>query len=215
MSENKLILDKDALAKMGIKGETIFTIEYDLQSKRKIPKTASEHEKKEIQARNRLVQRFRNKLFHILKYRVMATRHLESSWLIDANKLETAETELKTLMEEMAERGFKTEKRLKIIPILTTNAGFEHYEELKAQFLLKFATEHIQYIDKGLDEQHLANSTLWKCQRAFTCIEELKEELKHRQDLYAEIVDTVALLGDKIAIVEEEMAKWKAEEDEE
>lgn len=211
----KLVLDREALEKMGIKGEAIFVIAYDLHSKKKVPKNATEHEKKEIQARNRLVQKFRNKLFHILKYRVMATRHLESSWIIDESRLEIAEGELNELKQEMDERGFNVEKRLKIYSIYTTPATFEHYEDLKAQFLLKFATEHIQYIDKGLDEQRFANSTLWKCQRAFTCIEELKEELKHREDLYAEIVDTVALLGDKIAIIEEEMAKWKAEEDEE
>jgi len=216
MSDTKIILDAETLAKMGIHGEAIYTIEYDLQSERKILKNATPAERKEAQARNKLARHFRNKVVHALKFNIRAYKHLESSWIVSEDRLEKAVEELSEISEEMRERGFENvEKRLKIIPILTTQEGFEHYEDRKAQFLLQFAMEHIKYIDKGLDEQRMTPSTLWRCKKAYSIISDLKEEVKNRQDLYDEITDTISLLDDKISVVEEEIAKWKAEEQEE
>lgn len=215
MEIKDLVLNVEQLKGMGIHSEQIYIIEYDLHSKKKIPKNISDQEKRRIEARNRVIQSFRNKLFFILKFRVMATRHLESSWIIGKERLEMAVEELNQLKEEMAEKGLGVDKRLKIYPILVSTETYEYYEEQKAQFFLKFAMEHIQYIDKAVSEQRMANSTLWRCQRAYTIIEQLKEELKGHPDLYNEVTDTVALLGDKIAEVEEYIAKWKEEEKEE
>jgi hypothetical protein len=210
--ETELILDREQLQNMGIHAEEIYTIEYDMSSERKIPKNATPYERKEIKTKNKLAREFRNKLIHALKFKIMASKHLESSWIISKDKLETAVEELENLKADMESKGFKNvDKRLRIIPILTTDEGFEHYEELKAQFLLKFATEHIRYIDNGIDDQRMSPAILWRCKKAFSIIESLKEEVKHRPDLYDEIVDTVALLSDKISIIEEHMRKWKEE----
>lgn len=212
--ERELILDREQLNAMGIHSEEIYTIEYDMSSERKIPKGATEYEIKEIKAKNKLAREFRNKLIHALKFRIMASKHLESSWIISKEKLEIAVEELEDLKAEMESKGFRdVDKRLRIIPILTTDAGFEHYEELKAQFLLKFATEHIRYIDNGIEDQRMSPPILWRCKKAYSIIEELKEEVKHRPDLYDEIVDTVSLLSDKISIMEDFMRKWKEERD--
>jgi len=211
MSTDKLILDSTALEEMGVKSEAIYLIEYDLHSEIKIPKSYTEQQRKEAKKHNRLAREFRNKLIHLLKFKLMATQHLESCWVIEETRLETAIKGLEDLKEQMKAKGFSNvDKRLRIIPILTTEEGFEHYEDKKAEYLLSFAMEHIKYLENGIKERRMSKSTLWRCKKAYELIEALKEELKGNKR-YNEVVDTNQILGDLIgkmeAIITEESQK--------
>lgn len=200
--KDELILDKEAIEKMGLHSESLWIIEYDLNSCIVIPKNATPQEKKEITERNRRAEVIRNKMKFALKFKIMATKHLESSWLIAKERLEDAQAELTAIKEEMKANGFdNVDKRIRIIPILTTETGFENFQDMKTQFLLQFATEHIAYCDKGLDEQRLPKSSLWRCKKAYEIINTLAEELKS-DDAKNEVKDTVNLLDDKIQQVE-------------
>jgi hypothetical protein len=201
-SKLEIILNKEALEQMGIVSKAIFTVEYDVASKVKIPKNATATEKAELVKKNKLATKIRNKLLFALKFKIVATQHLESSWIITKEKLETAIEELDVIKDEMRACGFSNvDRRLRIIPILTTEEGYENYEEQKRQYLLNFATEHIQYCDNGLTEERMPKSTLWRCKKAYEYIEMLSEELKDA-DAKLEVKDTAHILSDKIAQIE-------------
>jgi len=208
MDIKDLVLDSNALDKMGLKDQAIYIIEYDIPTpnvsgnKLRIPKNISEERKREIEKTHKKVVKYQNKLLFMLKFKLHATRHLDSCWLIEENRLELAIKSLEELKEEMKVDGFKDiDKRLRIIPILTTIDGFETFEEKKAEFLLQFSMEHIKYTDKAKREQKMAQSTLWRCKEAYSIIEALKEELKSHVR-YNEIIDTNQLLGEQIAYIE-------------
>jgi len=213
IDENNLILDAKECAKMGLHSEALYIIEYDLNSQIVIPKNATLQEKKEIEQRNKWAEEIRNKMKFALKFKIMATKHLESSWLIAKKRLPDAQAELQAIKDEMKLRGFdNVDKRIRIIPILTTETGFENFEDMKVQFLLQFATEHIAYCDKGLEEQRLPKSSLWRCHKAYEIINTLAEELKS-EDAKSEVKDTANLLDDKIQQVEAMILKQEEEEE--
>lgn len=207
-----IILDKDALEKMGIVSKAIFTIEYDVASKVKIPKNASPSERDELKKKNKIATKIRNKLLFSLKFKIVATEHLESSWIISKEKLAVAIEELNKIKDEMKLHGIpNADKRLRIIPILTTEEGYEDYEDQKRQYLINFAMEHIQYCDKGLGDERMAKSTLWRCKKSFEFIEVLVQELQS-EDSRLEVKDMNILLCDKIQLCEQMI---KDQEDEE
>lgn len=218
MEIKELVLDSKALDQMGFKDEAIYMIEYDLPmpnvsgNKLRIPKNISAERKREIKNEHKKVVKYQNKLLFMLKFKLYATKHLNSCWLIEESRLESAISGLEELKDEMKVDGFSDiDKRLRVIPILTTIEGFEHYEDKKVEFLLQFSMKHIKYTDKGLKEQRMAQSTLWRCKNAFSIVEQLKEELKtHKQ--YKQIVDTNAILGDKIAKIENMLKDKKDKE---
>lgn len=249
---NELIFDLKDAEKMGLHGEALYIVEYDLNSKRLIPKDyitcpnchshnetdkifiqkkaqvfcpdcgfnitdepiqhpITEAEKEERERYNKVANEIRNKLFFALKFQVMATKHLESSWLISKERLEDAVTAINLLKEEMKRGGFdNVDKRIRIIPIMTTEDGFENYEDQKIQFLLQFCTEHIQYCDKALDEQRIAKSSLWRCKKAYEIINLLADELKS-EDSRHEVKDESELLSDKVSQVEAMIQKQEDE----
>jgi hypothetical protein len=208
----KLILDKEAIEKMGLASDTIYCIEYDLNSRHTIPKNATEQEKREIQLYNKKAEQIRNRMKYALKFEVMASRHLESSWLISADRLEEAEKQLEEIKSDMLKAGFdNVDKRIRIIPILTTIEGYENYEDHKMQFLLDFAMEHTKMCDKALSEGRMRESNLWRAKKAYEIINALAEELKS-EDAQNEVHDTVEILSDKIAQVEAMLQDKEAEE---
>ena len=201
MTEN-LVMDEKTIAEMGFVNETIYTVEYDLHSKLKIPKDATNDVKAEMKAHNTLAVEFRNKLFFILKFKIMATRHLESSWIIEQKYLANAISEIETLKTEMKEKGFKdVDQRIKIIPVLTTTEGFEHYENKKAEFLIEFLMEHVRYCEKGKDDGKMSKSTLWRCKETLKIVSTLKEEVKDNER-FNEIEGTLGILDSLIHEVE-------------
>jgi len=206
---DKLILDEQALATLGLGDQAVYLIEYDLHSERKIPKNLTVEQKKQAQIRNRLAREFRNKLIFLLKYNLRATRHLESCWIIDETRLKTAVEGLEELKAQMESKGFRNvEKRLRIIPILTTIEGLQNYDDKKAEFLLDLAMEHVQYLEKAKKAKRVANGIIWRCKKAFEIISELKEELK-KNKRYKELVDTVEVLDELISRVELILKKQK------
>jgi hypothetical protein len=210
-TDTNLILDREKLETMGLHGEALFVIEYDLNSPILIGEHATEDEKKELEKRNKEAVKIRNKMAFALKFQIKATKHLESSWLIDRERLESAKIALEALKEEMRSKGFdNVDKRVRIIPIYVTEVGFENYEDMKVQFLLQFAAEHIGYCDKGLEEQRMPRSTLWRCKKAVEIITELKEELKQESDKN-EVTDTVSILDDKVCKAEAMVMKLEEE----
>ena len=202
MKNDKLVLNSKALGEMGLKCEEIYTIEYDLNSVLKIPKNISPEAKKEAQKRNRLAKEFRNRLHFILKFKLHATRHLESCWILSEKSLDFATEQLEAFKSDMKAKGFSdVDERIRIIPILTTEAGFESFTDKKAEFILEFAMEHIKYCEKAKKEQKIARGTLWRCKEAYSICATLKEELKGNKR-YNELVDTVEALGESVALVE-------------
>jgi len=197
---------------MGFKGEAVYIIEYDFVSELKIPKNTSKERRKALKLRNKTAREFRNKLIHLLKFKLMATRHLESSWLIDEKRLEDAVNGLEDLKAKMKQKGFKNvDKRIRIIPILTTVEGFQHYEDKKAEFLLDFTMEHLRYVTKGLKKRRIAKSTLWRCQHASEIVNAIKDELSTSKR-YKELCDTIGILDDQIGAMEAIIAKEKEKE---
>jgi hypothetical protein len=194
---DELILDKKACEKLGLHSEAVYLIEYDLNSKRLIPKTATKQVKDEIVQLNKKAVEIRNQMGYILTFKIRATRHLESSWLIAKERLEEAQVELENVKEKMKSYGFdNVDKRIRIIPVFVREENFESFEDEKAQFLLQFATEHIKYCDRMLEENRVSEPILWRVQKAYEIVNTLSEELKNR-DAEAEIKDMASLLDDK------------------
>ncbi len=209
---NELILDAEALKTMGLHGEALFVIEYDLNSPITIGSNATEQEKEEIKKRNKEAVKIRNKMLFALNFQIKATKHLESSWLISSEHLDDAKTALEAIKDEMRAKGFdNVDKRIRIIPILTTETGFENYEDQKVQFLLQFATDHIQYCDKGLEEQRMPRSTLWRCKKAVEILQAHVETLA-KKDAQGEVKDTIAILDDKTQQCEAMILKQEEED---
>ena len=209
---NELIFEKADAEKLGLHSEALYIIEYDLNSRRQIPKNATEELKTELEEYNKRANEIRNKLFFTLKFRINATKHLESSLLIAKERLSTAVTEIENIKAEMKAGGFdNVDKRIRIIPVLTTETGFENYEDQKVQYLLQFCTEHIAYCDKALEEQRMPKSSLWRCKKAFEIVNLLAEELKEK-DNQNEVKDTAQILSDKTSEVEVMLEKLEAEQ---
>lgn len=172
-----------------------------------VKSSITEAEKEERIRYNKVANEIRNKLFFALKFQIMATKHLESSWLISQERLPEAVKAIDALKEEMRRGSFdNVDKRIRIIPIMTTEDGFENYEDQKIQFLLQFCFEHIQYCDKALDEQRMPKSSLWRCKKAYEIINLLADELK-TEDAKHEVKDESELLSDKVSQVEAMMQR--------
>jgi len=197
-----LVLDEKALQKLGLYHEALYTIEYDLPSlikdSSKFAKNESDRIKKgftDKQARE--VHRLRTRLVFHLKYKLGAIRNLDSSWFIDESKLPKATELLNQLKDEFKEFGFNMDKRIRIIPILTTREGFESYEDRKAEFLLQFLNESMKKVDKGLSNETMSETILWRCKKSVEIVESIAESLKHHTQ-YKVIGDTLVMLQDSI-----------------
>jgi len=206
---DKLVLDKDALAKMGLADTPIYVIEYDLHSPLKIDKKLNAEQKKKLKEYNKLAKEFRNRLYFLLRYKLKAFKHLESNWFIAQNSLEIAKEALNSLKMDMKAKGFADiDKRVRIIPILTTETVFESYEDKKVEYLLEFAFEHIKKLENAKKEKRMADSNLWLCKKAYEQLEALKMEIKNHKR-FNEVNDSIQILADLIAQVEIMLQKQK------
>ena len=212
MNIDKLVLDSEALDKMGFADEPVYLIEYDLHTEHKITDRMTVEQKTVVKKRNKLARNFRNRLIFLLKFNLKATQHLQSCWIIDEKRLEKAIEGLEELKEEMKAKGFSdVDKRLRIIPILTTKEDFDHYEDKKAEFLLNFAMEHIKYMENAKKDKRASSGIIWRCKRAFEIIAELsKELLTHKR--YKELADTNQILDELTCQVEALLKKQKGKE---
>lgn len=197
MTDKELVLDTKALERMGLHSSAVYLIEYDLNSPLVIPKTATKIEKEELIKRNKQAEKIRNKMKFALKFNIRATRHLESSWLIAKERLEEAQEKLAEIKDDMRNQGFdNVDKRIRIIPVFVTEENFTSFEDEKSQFLLQFASEHIKYCDRMIDENRVDVAILWRVQKAYEIVNSLAEELKSK-DSESEVKDMAGLLDDK------------------
>ena len=216
---DKLIIDEAALAQLGLHGETIYLVEYDMASELKITEndklTKTAEEIHAIKEKNELSRRFRNDLVYLLKFNVYATKHLESAWWINGKYLDRTITQIEELKAEAKERGFgDIDKRIKIVPVFTNTEGFQHYEDKKAEFVLEFLMEHIKYGQKAEAEGRIAPSTHWRMKEAVKICNILSEELKGHSRFF-EVQSTINLLDELTskceAMILEEREERKAE----
>lgn len=197
---DRLIIDESALAELGLHSETIYLVEYDMASELKISEDDKISKTKEeldgIRQKNDLARRFRNDLVYLLKFKVYATKHLESAWWINGEYLDTTIAQIEALKAEAKEKGFgDIDKRIKIVPVFTNQEGFQHYEDKKAEFVLEFLMEHIHYGQDAEEEGRISASTLWRMKEAVKICNILAEELKENSR-YFELESTINLLDE-------------------
>ena len=197
---NKLIIDENALEALGLYGQTIYTLNYDMYSEKyftNAQKSRMNTEQVEANKRfNKLARIYRNKLVFTLKFKLSATHLLESLWLVYGDKLDMAVDEIEQIKSSAKSKGFEDiDQRIKIIPIFTTPEGFEHYEDKKAEFVLEFLMEHVKYAEEGINKKRMAQSTLWRCKKAVEICNAHSESLK-KSERYNEILDTINMLDE-------------------
>lgn len=201
----KLIIDEKALEQLGLSGSAIYTVEYDMPSKFPLTKEQKKAMNKEqllaYERFKKLARIFRNKLIFALKFKLEAVRHLESNWLLEGENLDTAVNEIEAIKADMKVKGRgikefeEADQRIKIIPIFTTNEGFEHYEDKKAEFVLEFLMEHVKYAEEGIKSQRMAQAILWRSKKAVEICNAHAEKLK-KNERYNEIIDTINMLDE-------------------
>jgi uncharacterized protein YdcH (DUF465 family) len=182
---------------MGLSGEVFYLFEYD------IPSAVKNQHKQELSSKytaeqGRFFRKLRNLAMFELKFKIHAMQNLYSSWFVTENKLDLAKQLCATLKTELQNEGFpQYAKKVRIIPILTNEAGAEAFEDKMAEYLVQFAIESIKQVDKGIHDQIMSESLLWRCKKAVEAIDTLKEEL-NGNEAFNEIVDAVEELDDKI-----------------
>lgn len=201
MSKSKLVLDSEALGKMGLHSEAIWVVEYDIPSpiKNQHAKNPKDKYAKGFDKKTAVkIRQIRNKLAFQLKFKLMATKNLYSSWFIEKEQLEKAIAICEQIKQQVIRLGFPhIAEKIRIFPLLTNEEGFESFMDRKAEFMLEFLSEAQKQVDKGLKEGLMSDSILWRCKKASEIVETLKETLK-THTRYNEIVDTLAMLDDTI-----------------
>jgi len=197
---NKLVIDEKALESLGLHGETIYTVEYDMYSEKyltdKEQKKLNKEQKDANAIFNKLARIFRNKIVFALKFKLNAVKHLESSWLLDGDRLDEAVAEIEEIKAQAKSKGFEDiDRRIKIIPIFTTPEGFDNYKDKKAEFILNFIMEHVKMAEDGLKDKRMAQSTLWRCRKAVEICNAHIDSMKGHER-YNEMLDTVNMLDE-------------------
>lgn len=200
-----LILDKDALAKMGLVSDEIWLIEYDLPNihladlKKKL--SQKKITQKQYKITEKLIQQMRairNKLVFKLKFKLMATKNLDSSWLIPNDQLELAKEICLGIRKDLETIGLhRFSERVRILPVITNEIGYETYLARKAEFLLEFMEESQKQVSRGIKDQIMSESVLWRCKKAVEIVSVIMETLKANKR-YKEILDTKEILDDSI-----------------
>lgn len=184
-----LILDEKALQNLGLHHQAIYTVEYDL------PRSSVKFDKKT----NQFLRSQRNKMTFMLKYKLRAIKNLDSSWFIDEKVLDKTEAFLNLMKHEYLNHkpSFNMDKRIRIIPILTTTEGFESYEDKKVEFLLQFLNESLEKVEKGLSDEIMSETILWRCKKSIEIVESISDSLKQHAQ-HKLIQDTLIMLADSI-----------------
>lgn len=208
MTEDKLVFDKKAMEKLGLINTPIYLIEYDL------PRESEKYTKK----MNRTLRQLRNKLNFALKFKILALKNLESSWIIPQDRLEYAKAFLEELKTEFKQKGFKgnIDRRIRIIPIITIIEEEETYADRMVSFLLEWITEAQETVIKGIKQKTLSNAGFWRIKK---CFEDVNIHLSHalikRHKLVNQIRDDLEILDMDIHkyenIVEEKNKKEREE----
>jgi len=212
---NKLVIDEKALEELGLSRQTLYIIEYDMYSEKyltDIQKRKLTKEQREANERfNKLGRIFRNKLLFALTFKINATKHLESSWLLDGDRLDEAVAEIEEIKAQAKSKGFEDiDRRIKIIPIFTTPEGHENYKDKKAEFILDFIMEHVKMAEEGVKNKRMAQSTLWRCRKAVEICNSHIESMKGHER-YNEMLDTVNMLDELNGQCESFLTEQKAE----
>jgi len=203
---NKLVIDAKALEELGLNPEVLYVVEYDLYSERYLTKLEAQkmtQEQRDANKRfNKLARIVRNKMVFTLKFKLDATKNLESSWFIDGDKLDLAVSEIEAIKTNAKQKGFSDiDERIKVIPLITDSIGAEHYEDKKSEFILQFIMEHIAYMELALKQKRVAQSTVWRCKKTVEICNAHTESLKDNER-YNEILDTINTLDELIGQVE-------------
>lgn len=184
---------RELLKKAGFDGNAVFTIEYDLPTKK-------EEKGKKYSEAGSVERAFRNALMFALHFKIGATRHLESTWLIDESRLEIAEAELQKIKDKFVAKGFyDIEKCVWIHPIFCEQEDLDRYVDRKIEFLLQFIEDQNNVIGRGLNERRLPYHLLWRAKKAVEMINEISEDddvKGHKR--YMEVKDTLVILEDNI-----------------
>jgi len=212
---NKLVIDEKALEALGLHGETIYTVEYDLYSEKYLTdaekRKLTKEQKGANERFNKLARIFRNAMVFSLKFKLDAVKHLESSWLLDGDKLDEAVAEIEEIKAKAKSKGFEDiDRRIKIIPIFTTPEGFDNYKDKKAEFILNFIMEHVKMAEDGLKDKRMAQSTLWRCRKAVEICNAHIDSMKGHER-YNEMLDTVNMLDELNGQCESFLCEQKAE----
>jgi len=179
----------------------IFLIEYDLPTER------TEFSDKV----NKKIRGLRNAIMFTLRYKLLAQRNLESSWFIEEKRLEETEAVISQIIEEFKKEipeTFDLANRIKIIPIYTTKEGYDYYQNRKTEFVIEFIDEMIELVNKGIQDEHISESSLWRAKKALEVYEVLKPDLEGKP-LFPKIRKKI---GELQELIEEFEKKRKEEE---
>jgi len=204
-TKTPLVLDKNALENLGLKSEVIYLLEYDIPSAFKNPQT-KELSTLYTKEQAMFFRAIRNKLMFALKFKLHAVKNLYSSWFITDDFLEKSEKFAESLRTELIAKGFSDKAdKVRIIPIVTTEEGFETFEARKEEFLLEFILESQKIMDKTLKEKRASDSLVWRANKTVEIVSILKESLadKTKKSRYNEIVDSLTALSDSISRFEQ------------
>ena len=197
---SRLIIDAKALEELGLDPTVLYVVEYDLYSEKNLTKAQAQRmtqEQRDANKRfNKLARKIRSKIIFTLLFKLHAQKNLESSWFLDGDKLDVAVSAFEELKADAKRKGFlDIDNRVKIIPLITDSIGAEHYEDKKAEFVLEFLMEHVQYAEEGVKTKRMAQSTLWRCKKAVEICNAHADSLKE-SERYNEILDTINMLDE-------------------
>lgn len=185
-----LVMDEEALNKLGLYGDALYTIEYDL------PRSSDRFDTKT----NKFVRSMRNKIVYTIKYSLYAHKNLDSSWIIDKQYLERAKEFLNNVKLEylMHKPAFNMDKRIRIFPILTDKVGYEAFIDKKAEYLMQELNSSIEKVEKLVSDKIIDESKIWRCKKDLEYVESKADSLKQHES-YNELVDTIVILQDTLS----------------
>lgn len=189
LTTTALKIDATELAKLGLHGEEIYVIEYDIPRGHNVKGMSKEQ--------SQFLTAMRFKMNKTIKFVLKCMRNLDSSWFLEKEKLEEAELFLTEMRDEYRANGFNMDKRIRILPLITTDEAYESYEDRKAEFLLQWISESMEKVLEGLHDKIMSETTLWRCKKCIETVEITKELLKGN-NRYNEILDELNNLDDKI-----------------
>lgn len=204
----------EELERIGLNPNAIYQISYDFPSRSKFFSKGV----------NQFLTSLRNSLNYTLKFKINAMQYLESCWIIEEAQLESAEAFLNELIKKFKEESsglnldklFQSkpiENRIKIFPIFTTEEGHRQFENRKVEFLLEFAMEQINRLDRYQEKKKFLADVVWRGDRAYEIITTLKEFVKKNKKI-EKVEQKLAILHEKLTIYRIEVDRIREEKTE-